>query len=1150
MALLDFNKADLNKKIRAGLGLSLVILALSALISFYSIQKLIEQSKLVDHTNEVLINLENIISFMKDAETGTRGYMAMGDEVFLEPYKGAYEKVIKSYKNTRALTIDNTVQQEYLDSLEPLLSHKFKNMQEGIANIKNHQKPSLEKVLEGKMWMDKARAVITNMQKEEKRLMATRSLEADRYSKYSPIIIAVSSTFALLVSIFSFYFISRDINNKERTQRELIRLNDELEAYNEEINKNREELNKHNYLLTGSSKLNDLLRGEKDLHVSGEKILNHLCEFMKAQTGILYILEEDGKYHLTNSYAFKADSSIPAIFKYGEGLLGQSALQRKPILMDKIPSDSIKINSGLFSIEPVNILIVPFHHNDQTVAVVELISKNSFEAIDLEYIASAGNIISIFINSIKAEIKTANLLTETQSQSEELQVQQEELKQMNEELEEQTQSLKHQQEELQVANEELEYQSQTVELKNKELEAAKAAVERQSKDLEMSSKYKSEFLANMSHELRTPLNSLLILSKDLADNRKKNLEPVQVESAKIIYNSGKDLLQLINEVLDLSKIEAGKMDLNVERLGLKELSDSINRNFKHFVSNKGIEFIVDQDKDIPEFIYTDRQRLDQILRNLISNAIKFTQNGSISVRFRKNSTNSIAIDVVDTGIGISEEKHRLIFEAFQQAEGGTSRKYGGTGLGLSISKELARLLGGYISLQSKINEGSTFTLIIPLRISASYTEPTESIISEATPASEMIKTNGNVSKGIEIPDDRNQTEKNDKSILIIEDDDKFATILLNQARQRKFKVLVATTGEEGLLLAQKYMPHAIILDLTLPGMNGKTVLAELKANPILRHIPVHIMSGTERTLEPIKSGAVEYLRKPVEKEQLEEAFLRMENFINRKMKNLLIIEDDQNSRKAIKVLIGNGDVKCMEAANGKEALEIIKNNDIDCVVLDLGLPDMTGFELIKKLKSISDTKLPPIIVYTGKDLTKAENDELLNLAETIIIKGVKSEERLLDETALFLHRAIENLPESKKQIITDLYDKETIFASKKILLVDDDMRNIFALSRVLKDAGMEIVKAENGLKALEALQLNPNIDLVLMDIMMPEMDGYEAMKQIRLQPKFKNLPIIALTAKAMKEDRNKCIEAGANDYISKPIEVERLLSLMRVWIKK
>ena len=754
-----------------------------------------------------------------------------------------------------------------------------------------------------------------------------------------------------------------------------------------------------------------------------------------------------------------------------------------------------------------------------------------------------------------AELSIANTLAKKQvlelaQQAEELQMQQEELRQMNEELEEQAQNLKQQQEELQISNAELGEQTRSLEDKNKEVEAAKYDIEQKTKQLEVSSRYKSEFLANMSHELRTPLNSLLILSKDLSENRKRNLDDDQVECAEIIYKSGTDLLVLINEVLDLSKIEAGKMTINIERLSLNYFMGELVRNFKHQAEQKGLKLTYTLDPSLPESIRTDIQRLNQILKNLLSNAIKFTQKGSVSITINKHNESSAIILVTDTGIGIQEDKQMAIFEAFQQADGGTSRKYGGTGLGLSISRELAKLLGAEIKLSSALNAGSSFSLIIPFEIHNEIDTPPAEAQKEMIPFKPNSGVNSKYLNYPAIPDNRDSINEGDKVVLVIEDDLKFAAILLKQANAKGFKCLAATTGEDGLALASKYKPHAIILDMSLPGINGSKVLFELKANPAVRHIPIHIFSAAERTLRPIKEGALEYLMKPIEKHDLEETFNRIENFISRKMKNLLIIEDNENARKAMRILIGNGDVKCFEAGTGEEALAIYNQNQIDCIILDLGLPDINGFDLIHKMKEAKNISLPPIVINTGRELTREENFQLREYADSIIIKGVKSEERLLDETALFLHRTISNLPESKQVIINNLYDKEALFQRRKILLVDDDMRNVFALSKILKERGMEIIKAENGKDALEKLQSHAGVELVLMDIMMPEMDGYEAMRQIRSQLKYKNLPVIALTAKAMKEDKQKCIDAGASDYITKPIDTERLLSLMRVWLSK
>lgn len=732
----------------------------------------------------------------------------------------------------------------------------------------------------------------------------------------------------------------------------------------------------------------------------------------------------------------------------------------------------------------------------------------------------------------------------------ELQAQQEELKQINEELEEQTQNLKQQQEELQMTNEELEAQTLSLEAKNKEAELAKYEVEQKTKQLEISGRYKSEFLANMSHELRTPLNSLLILSKDLADNKKKNLDDNQVESAEIIYKSGTDLLRLINEVLDLSKIEAGKMSITNESVYLKTIHDELVRDFKHHAEQKGLKLTSSLGNGLPEMIRTDSQRLNQILKNLLSNAIKFTSKGGVHISFEPYNDTKLIIAITDTGIGIPVDKQMAIFEAFQQADGGTSRKYGGSGLGLSISRELARLLSAEINLRSSPGKGSTFSVILPFELHHEHEPAGETLLAESGLFDAKSAIDPRYLNYHSINDDRNSIGKDDKTVLIIEDDLRFASMLLNLANYKGFKCIAASSGEDGLFLAEKFKPHAIILDMHLPGMQGGEVILKLKGNPVVRHIPVHIVSAKERSLEPIKDGAIEYLVKPVSKQDLEEVFNRIENFVNRKMKTLLIIEDNEIARKAMIKLIGNGDVKCLEADTGKVALAAFKKNVIDCIVLDLGLPDMSGFELIQKLKNSKGHTLPPIIIYTGKDLTREESNELQNYAESIIIKGIKSEERLLDETALFLHRTISQLPESKQVIIKNLYDIDDIFISKKILLADDDMRNVFALSKILKERGIDVIKAENGKVAMKMLDENPGIDLVLMDIMMPEMDGYEALKLIRSKDKFLKLPIIALTAKAMQDDKQKCIEAGANDYISKPVEIDRLLSLMRIWLSK
>ena len=926
-------------------------------------------------------------------------------------------------------------------------------------------------------------------------------------------------------------------------------LGNALNKMTRSLRESTQENEKQSWLTAGQNQLNTKLIGVLNVDELSDNIIRFLCTYLAANLGTVYLFnDKNNMLELSGQYAFKSPKDVKDKFALKEGLIGQAANEKKQLSVTDVSDEQVHIISSIVDAKPKHVLITPFMFEGNLLGVIELGRLSEFKETEKEFINTAMDIIAIGVNSATDRRQILELLEETQVQSEELLTQQEELRQMNEELEEQTQSLKQQQEELQMSNEELEEQTQSLEEKNTEVEAAKNDIEKKTKQLEISSKYKSEFLANMSHELRTPLNSLLILSKDLSENRKKNLDSIQVESAEIIYNSGCDLLVLINEVLDLSKIEAGKMLINIEQVSLPAFGDDLIRNFKHTAEEKGLTLTCTVSNDIPEFIRTDPQRLNQILKNLLSNAIKFTEEGSVVITISKYTARNIIISVTDTGLGIQEDKLTAIFEAFQQADGGTSRKYGGTGLGLSISRELARLLSAEIIVESKMHEGSTFSVIIPLEIFPEL-ELVDLNLSEVT---SVYKPNNvydpKYINSACLEDDRHRITRDDKVLLIIEDDLVFASILLKQADKKGFKCLSASTGEDGLLLAAKFKPQAIILDMGLPGISGKEVLIELKANPSLRYIPVHIISASEAPIDQIKESVVEFIQKPLNKKELEEAFSRIGDFADRKIKNLLIVEDSENSRKAIRLLIGSGDVNCFEAGTGIDALKIYQEHHIDCLILDLGLPDMSGFDFLRKLESKKDQNIPPIIVYTGKELTKEENNELQKYATSIIVKGVKSEDRLLDETALFLHRTISNLPDSKQLNPEIVYDKEAIFQTKKILVADDDSRNIFALSKILEERGMEVLKAENGKIALEMLDAHHDINLVLMDIMMPEMDGYETMRQIRSQIKFKGLPVIALTAKAMKDDKQKCIDAGANDYITKPIDVDRLLSLMRVWL--
>jgi CheY-like chemotaxis protein/HAMP domain-containing protein/putative methionine-R-sulfoxide reductase with GAF domain len=926
------------------------------------------------------------------------------------------------------------------------------------------------------------------------------------------------------------------------------------------------------WLLKGSGDLNDILRGEKTVEELSQQIISMLTVCLKGQVGAIYIAEND-HLELVSSYAFSYRKGNTNLIQLGEGLVGQAALEKKPIIFADIPSDYLKVNSGLGHVTPKSILVYPFLYDNNVKGVIEIGSVHEISDLNMELLKIVSESIGIAINSSQSRTRLKELLEETQRQAEELEAQQEELKQTNEELSEKTDMLERseaelraQQEELQQTNEELEEKANLLEEQKEKLELAKLDVEGKAKELEATSKYKSEFLANMSHELRTPLNSILILSQLLMENKNQSLSQKDIEFAANIHNSGTDLLNLINEILDLSKVEAGKVEIEIEPVPVSEIVHSMKRMFTEVARNKNIDFRINcEEAHFPSPIYTDHQRLEQILRNLLSNAFKFTdRDGNITVNmdvkapdaFIRNgklrSLPEVAVfSVTDTGIGIPESKQGIIFEAFQQADGSTKRKFGGTGLGLSISRELAGALGGEIHLSSEEGKGSTFTLYLPLQFDVEGITKGErniEIIKPVEKKAEPVIPTHVPSPHKEAEDDRYHIRETDKTILIIEDDEPFAKVLLDIAREKGYKGIMAHQGNTGLSLARYYRPDAIILDMKLPVLDGSEVLRLLKNDPELRHIPVQIMSGYDRRKEGLELGAFDFIRKPLTHDAVQGAFERMEDFMSRKLKKLLVVEDNPQQNKAIRELIGNGDIKSFAAYTGQEAYNMLQDEKFDCIIIDLGLPDMSGFELMEKIKESDELNRIPIIVYTGRDMNKEEARKLEKLANTVVLKTSNSKERLLDETALFLHRVESKLPKEKQQIIRKLHRTEEVLKSKKVLIVDDDMRNIYSLTNVLEEEGMKCYVAENGRVALEMLNKHSDIEIVLMDVMMPEMDGYEATRAIRKMETYNKVPIIALTAKAMKGDREKCLEAGMSDYVSKPVNIEQLLSLMRVWL--
>ncbi|MBA3011937.1 MAG: response regulator [Proteobacteria bacterium] len=964
-------------------------------------------------------------------------------------------------------------------------------------------------------------------------------------------------------------------------------------------------LREQDWLKTGKEGLDNALRGELSEQQLGRKFVTFMAKHLGAHLGALY-RNDAGVLKLYASYAFSDRKGNFNTIKLGEGMVGQAALEQEIIIFNDVGEEGPMIHYGAGQKPAASYIIVPIPFEKELIGVLLLGSLTQFTDLEKQFIDQNIKNTAILMNTAKSRRTIKHLLEEAQQHQQELlaknqtlekqtqalkeseaelKSQQEELRVTNEELEEQARALKEsetelqaQQEELRVTNEELEEQTRNLEEQKKAIEKKNVAlvdaqedIQTKAAELEIASKYKSEFLANMSHELRTPLNSILILSQLLGTNKNQNLTEKQIESAKAIHSSGEDLLTLINEILDLSKVEAGKIELIPEDLGVQRLMDDVTRMFTDLAREKGIGFDIITEKDMVDTIYTDPLRLQQILRNLLTNAFKFTKQGQVSLTIARplpslltgtalTPETSIALAVKDEGIGIPKEQQAVIFEAFQQADGSTSRKYGGTGLGLSISRELAKLLGGFIHLESKEAKGSTFTLVIPERHSPSAEPappPPKKALAGIAENKESLPpdkqaVNGPVAKpapmiqNASVRDDRKLVSTGDKSLLIIEDDPVSAKIMRDFARERGFKCIIADDGESGLHFADYYKPSAIMLDIGLPGIDGWTVLERLKKNPQLRHIPVHFMSAADSSLSAMRMGALGFLTKPVTLEKVEETFSKIENILTHPVRKLLVVEDDSLQRKSIKELIGNGDVETTMVSTGVQAYEALTSHRYDCMILDLGLEDMSGFELLEKIRRHKTCSKIPVIVYTGRDLTLDEDKKLRKYTESIIIKGVKSPERLLEESALFLHRVEANLPVEKQKILKMVHDKGAVLSEKTILLVDDDMRNVFALSSVLEEKNMTVLIARDGIEGVKKAKEHKEIDLVLMDIMMPKMDGYEAIKEIRKTQK--KLPIIALTAKAMKGDRNKCIEAGANDYLAKPVDPDKLISMLRVWL--
>jgi HAMP domain-containing protein/CheY-like chemotaxis protein/signal transduction histidine kinase len=965
--------------------------------------------------------------------------------------------------------------------------------------------------------------------------------------------------------------LSRSITVEARGEMSYLKdnINEMIRNLKETTQKNAQQ----DWLKTNLARFTRLLQGQRDLQAVTKLILSELAPLITAHHGVFYMMdsqESDARLRLIASYGYRSSRKLPTSFLPGEGLVGQCALEKTRIWLTDVPRDYIQVSSGLGAAPPTNIVVLPILFEQQVKAVIEIASLDRFTETHLSFLDQLMESIGVVLNTIEANSRTESLLTQSQSLAQELQ-------QTNQELAEKARLLSE--------------QNIEVERKNREVEQAKLALEEKATQLALSSKYKSEFLANMSHELRTPLNSLLILAQQLSDNPEGNLSMKQVEFAKTIHGSGSDLLTLINDILDLSKIESGTVTLDVSEYRFSALRNYVDRTFRHMAEAKHLGFQVDLADNLPTALMTDTTRLQQVLKNLLSNAFKFTSHGNVALTISLVTSGwtadhphllhadaVLAFSVRDTGVGIPSDKLQLIFEAFQQADGSTARKYGGTGLGLSISRELARLLGGEIRVESTVNIGSTFTLYLPYNragfINYEQTrqpQPARLAPPQAAPAvipaprarldAEAEAETVVATTSIAVPDpsgglveyastldDRGLIVPGDASVLIVEDDERFAKTLLDFAREKNFKGIVTHRGDSALSLARDFQPAAILLDIDLPDIDGLTVLERLKRDPGTRHIPVHVLSAMRERERALRQGAISYINKPVSREMLQEEFTRIQKFLMGGKRSLLVVEDDMAQREAIVSLIGDSDVRIVTVETGEAALAALAGQHFDCMVLDLTLPDISGFDLLDRIGKQAALRDLPIVIYTAAELGRKEVTKLKRYAKTIVVKDARSPERLLDETALFLHRSHASLPDTQRRILEEIQALDSGLAGRKVLIVDDDLRNIFALSSLLERQQMQVLFAENGRDGIEVLEKDPSIEIVLMDIMMPEMDGYDTMRAIRRIPKFKSLPIITLTAKAMKGDRDKCIAAGASDYITKPVDVAQLLSMMRVWL--
>ena len=1153
------NRFAIPRTLTVGFVVAALATLLIALVNFLSSETRSNAVQAMDSTALSMRQLNLLNASLKDAETGQRGYLLTGDASYLQPYEQAISAINREMAALKRATSGDPAQAALVEQLVDAAQQKLKQLDRTVTLQKSGDVDgalALVRSNVGRNLMDHAREISNDLFTLQNRQLEDRRQQWVDAATSSAVYSWGGSLVLLALICMSAAMTAREYRVKAR----------------------------QTWVSAGISGLSQRIQGDLRLEDLGQAALDYLAHYLKAAVGASYVANADGGFSLFGGYALARDQLAQKLLS-GEGLVGQAARSRQLLHVRDVPASHLPVSSGTGQSDPVELLVAPAMENGQVFAVIELGFCRPLGDTERALMERASEMLAVAIRSGLDRSRLQALLEETQRQSEELQTQQEELRVSNEELEQQSRILQEsqaqmevQQTELEQTNANLEEQTQQLEYQREQLLRAQGAMTEKARELELASQYKSEFLANMSHELRTPLNSTLILAKLLADNKPGNLSSDQVKYASTIYAAGNDLLALINDILDLSKIEAGQATLSLEPVRLSRVLQSLTDPLRPLAQEKGLTLAATIAPDAPATMTTDPLRLGQVLKNLLSNALKFTEKGGVTLHVAASAGDTLSFVVTDTGIGIARDQQELVFEAFRQADGSTHRKYGGTGLGLSISRDLAHLLGGTLSVRSTPGEGSVFTLVLPVHLQPqdevtpphrnapdAYTQrpfATDNALGVApsSPASMPSGKDAGAPAALAVPA---PVRAGARSILVVEDDERFAHILRELAQEMGFECHMAHNAADGLAMAAQLLPSAIVLDVNLPDFSGLGVLDQLKRNPDTRHIPVHVVSVADYSQEAMGRGAVGYALKPVQRDELVHALQRLEAKFTQNMRRVLVVEDDERQRESVRHLLSRDDVEIVCAGTAALALDHLRGATFDCMVMDLNLPDMNGYELLQQMTDQDGVSFPPVIVYTGRTLSRDEEMRLRRFSKSIIIKDARSPERLLDEVTLFLHQVESELSEEHRQMLQVARSRDTALEGRTVLVVEDDVRNVFALSSILEPTGIRIEIARNGIEALQALDRRskvqavsanaptvPAIDLVLMDIMMPEMDGYTAMREIRNRPEWRRLPIIALTAKAMKDDQEKCLAAGANDYISKPLDVEKLLSLVRVWMPK